>query len=124
MDKTRRYLFGFEPFLEGGWLHKGKRANSWVVEEKLVAISVFGDVTIDLTQTKSLPDVVEINAYAIGRDVDVIVPKGTLVELNGGAHSGHLTNGATLVAPAPGVHSVRITGHTFLGDVTTRTQTG
>ena len=74
MKESRRYLLGLEPIFEGGWLHKGTRAQGWNVEKELVAVSLLGDVTIDLTHVKSLPSEIEIHAYAIGRDVDVIVP--------------------------------------------------
>ena len=68
MKEPRRYLLGLEPIFEGGWLHKGRRARDWNVEKELVAISLLGDVTIDLTNVKSLPSEIRINAYAIGRD--------------------------------------------------------
>jgi hypothetical protein len=46
---TRRWLIGAEPFFEGGWFHKGERARSWDVEVELVALSLLGDVTVDLS---------------------------------------------------------------------------
>jgi predicted membrane protein len=120
MDKKRRYLLGLEPIFEGGWLHKGKRAHDWNVEKELVAVSILGDVTIDLTKVKSLPSEVQIDAYAIGRDVDIIVPARTHVQMNGRANNGHLNNGAPSVPSTTNMHTIRVTGHTFLGDVTTR----
>ncbi len=124
MKEPRRYLLGLEPIFEGGWLHKGKRGRDWNVEKELVAVSILGDVTIDLTNVKSFPSEVQINAYAIGRDVDIIVPEGTHVEMDGRANNGHLNNGSPSVPIATGMHSVKITGHTFLGDVTTRDSVG
>jgi predicted membrane protein len=120
MKEPRRYFLGLEPIFEGGWLHKGKRALGWNVEKDLVAVSVLGDVTIDLTNVKSLPSEIRIDAYAIGRDVDIIVPAGTHVEMGGRANNDHLNNGAPSVPLATGVRTVKITGHTFIGDVTTR----
>jgi predicted membrane protein len=124
MKEPRRYLFGLEPIFEGGWRHKGKRARDWNVEKELVAVSILGDVTIDLTNVKSLPSDIQIHAYAIGRDVDVIVPAGTHVEVDGRANNDHLNNRAPSVPVAEGTCSVKITGHTFLGDVTTRDSVG
>jgi len=46
---VRRWLVGLEPIFEGGWLHKGKRAQRWDVEDELSAVALFGDVTIDLS---------------------------------------------------------------------------
>jgi predicted membrane protein len=81
--RRRRALLGLEPIFEGGWIHKGKRAEQWDVEDELLAIALFGDVTIDLSQVKSAPADISISAWAILRDVDVTVPQGTHVELSG-----------------------------------------
>jgi hypothetical protein len=124
MKEPRRYLLGLEPFFEGGWLHKGKRGRSWDVENEVLAISLFGDVTIDLSNVKSLPPVIQIRAYAIRRDVDIIVPWGTEVELVGRANNHLLSDGAPPVSIPDRTHSVKISGHTFLGDVTTREAVG
>ena len=48
-SKRTRWLLGLEPIFEGGWLHRGKRAQSWDVESELVAVALLGDVTIDLS---------------------------------------------------------------------------
>lgn len=39
---------------------KGKRAQTWDVEEELIALALLGDVTIDLSDTKSAPPEVHI----------------------------------------------------------------
>jgi hypothetical protein len=41
-------------------------------------------VTIDLTDARKMPSKLEISAYAIFRDVDVIVPDGAAIGLVGG----------------------------------------
>jgi hypothetical protein len=105
----RRWLLGLEPIFEGGWLHKGK----------LVALSVLGDVTVDLSDTKSAPAEVVLKAFALGRDVDVYVAPGTHVELSG-RRSGHLHSDVPAVDAARCDFSVHIEGHAFLGDVTVR----
>ncbi len=76
-EPSRRWLIGAEPFFEGGWFHKGTRARSWDVEDVLGAVAMLGDVTVDLTNPGSLPSTVGVHAYAIGRDVDVLVRPGT-----------------------------------------------
>ena len=118
---NRRWLLGVEPFFEGGWLHKGTRSRSWDVEEGLGAVALLGDVTIDLTNARTIPREIEVRAYAIGRDVDVLVTPGTRVELSGRANNDHLDNDAADVPWVEGGRVVKITGHTFLGDVTART---
>jgi len=117
---SRRWLLGFEPFFEGGWFHKGTRSRSWEVEGNLGAISLLGDVTIDLTNPRSIPPDVIIQAYAIGRDLDILVPPGIRVELSGRANNDHLINGVADVAVTDDNHVIKITGHTVLGDVTVR----
>jgi hypothetical protein len=119
--RRRRWLLGLEPIFEGGWLHKGRRARRWDVEPELVALALLGDVTIDLAATRSAPDQVVVNAYAIFRDVDVLVAPGTHVELAGRANNDHLNNDAPPVPEQRRDRVVRIQGHTLLGDVTVHT---
>jgi hypothetical protein len=116
----RRWLLGLEPILEGGWLHKGQRASGWRVERELVALALFGDVSVDLVHAKSVPADVELKAYAIGRDVDVLVPAGTQVDLTGRAHNDHLANEVPPLALEQRARRVRISAHTLLGNVTVR----
>jgi hypothetical protein len=113
----RRWLLALDPVFEGG--RKGKRAQSWDVEE-LIAVALLGDVTIDLSDTKSAPPEVHVEAYAIFRDVDVIVGAGTHVELGGGVLRGDLSNEVPPVPEDRRTRTVSITGHSFVGDVTVR----
>jgi len=116
---TRRLLLALDPIFEAG--RQGERAQAWDVEDELTAVAVLGDVTIDLSHVKSAPDELTINAYAVWRDVDVIVAAGTRVELSGGVFRGDLVN-ETPDVPRDQCHRVvRINGHTVLGDVTVRT---
>jgi hypothetical protein len=117
--ERRRWLLGLDPIFEGGWLHKGRRARQWDVESELIALSLLGDVTVDLADTKSAPAQVVIKAFALGRDIDVSVAPGTHVELSGPRLS-HLRNDVVADEATQGERSVRIECHTFLGDVTVR----
>jgi hypothetical protein len=121
MGNRRRWLLGLEPIFEGGWLHKGRRARTWNVESELTALALLGDVTVDFAQAKSAPAEIIVNAYAILRDVDVLVHKGTLVELTGRANNDHLNNHAIRDPHEEPERVVRVHGHTLLGDVTART---
>jgi hypothetical protein len=114
----RRWLLGLEPFFEGG--RGGKRAQAWDVEDELVAVALFGDVTIDLSHTKSAPAEIAINAYAILRDVDVLVAEDTQVELFGGVLRGDLRNDVPDVSDERRKQLIRVHGHSLLGDVTVR----
>lgn len=122
MTRQRRWLLGLEPIFEGGWLHKGRWAQRWDVEGKLVAVALFGDVTIDLAHARSAPPEIDIQAWAILRDVDVTVPAGTQVELTGWGIFGRRRN-ETPPAPAERRERVgRIKGRTFIpiSDITVR----
>ena len=79
-------------------------------------------MTVDLAQTRSAPDEIAVNAYAILRDVDVYVAEGTRVELAGRPGNSHLPNDVPVASShaQPGDPVIRIKGHTVLGDVTVR----
>ena len=116
--RRRRWLLALNPIFESG--RQGKRARAWDVEDELVAVAVLGDVTIDLSQTKSTPPEVDIDAYAIFRDVDIYVAQGDHIELSGGVLRGELTNDVPLVPSGRRDRVIRIRGHAMLGDVTVR----
>jgi hypothetical protein len=114
----RRWLLALDPVFEGG--RTGKRAQTWDVEDELIAVALLGDVTIDLSDTKSTPPEVHIEAYAILRDVKVLVGQGTHVELGGGMLRGDLTNEVPPVPEDRRNHIVSVDGHSLVGDVTVR----
>ncbi len=118
IGRRRRWLLGLEPIFEGG--RRGQRARDWDVEDELVAVAFLGDVTIDLSQTKSAPAEIDINAYAIIRDVDILVAEGTHVKMFGGVWRGDLDNHVPAVPEEHRERVVRIHGHTVAGDVTAR----
>ena len=120
--KRRRWLLGLEPIFEGG--RHGRHAQAWDVEDELIAVAFVGDVVIDLSQTKSAPAEIAIDAYAILRDVDVLVAEGTHVELFGGVLRGDLRNEVPAVPEERRDRVIRIHGHTVLGDVTARVAEG
>jgi len=115
----RRWFLGLEPFFEAG--RRGRHAQTWDVEDELIAVALLGDVTIDVSRARSLPVEIAIEAYAILRDVDVLVPEGTRVELSGGVVRGDLRNEVPPVSEEQSQHAVRVQGHSLLGDVTVRT---
>lgn len=119
-ETPRRWLLGLEPIFEGGWLHKGERAQSWDVEERLVALSVFGDVEVDLASAKSLPPIIELSAYPLGRDVDIRVPEGTAVEVVSSWTTGHVNYEVPDVPADRRTCLLRVTNRSILGDVNIR----
>jgi predicted membrane protein len=118
VGKRRRWFLGIEPLFEGG--RRGRKAQEWEVEDELVAVAILGDVTIDLSQTRRAPREIDIEAYALIRDVDVLVPAGTHVELFGGVLRGDLENSVPVLSDEQRERVVRIHGHCVFGDVTAR----
>ncbi|MGO9977061.1 MAG: hypothetical protein ACLP01_30520 [Solirubrobacteraceae bacterium] len=116
VGKRRRWLLAIDPVFEGG--RRGKRAQAWDVEDELIAVAILGDVTIDLSRTRSVPAEVDIEAYALLRDVDVLVPEDTHVELFGGVLRGDLENHVPPIIEDQRTSVVRIHGHCLFGDVT------
>lgn len=90
VGKRRRWLLGLEPIFEGGV--KGKRAVGWNVEDELVAVAFLGDVTFDLSKAHLAGRTIAISDWAIVRDVEVIVPWNTWVELFGNVVWGDLAS--------------------------------
>jgi len=116
--RRRRWLLALDPVFEAG--RRGERARAWDVEDELIAVALLGDVTIDLSDTRSAPAEIAIDAYAILRDVDVLVGPRVRVELFGGVVRGDLRNDVPAVAADDCDRIVRIHGHALLGDVTVR----
>jgi hypothetical protein len=116
--KRRRWLLSLAPVFESRL--QGERSRAWDVEDELIAVAFLGDVTIDLSQPKSAPAKIDIDAYAIFRDVDVLVAEGDHVELFGGVLRGNLRNNVPSVPENRRKRVIRIRGHTVLGDVTAR----
>jgi len=84
------------------------------VEDELVAIAVLGDVTVDLSDPTNIPTEVRLKAYALGRDVDVLVASGTQVELSGRSHNDHLNNEVPSVPEVECSRVLRIEATLFL----------
>lgn len=115
---------GRRAVFEGGWLHRGSRARDWDVENELVAVSLLGDVTVDLASARTLPEVVVVKAFALSRDVDVVVAEATQVDLVGRPRNEHLTSDVEFVPGQQRDHVVRVEAHTALGDVTVHVEHG
>lgn len=77
-------------------------------------------MTIDLSRTKTTPVAVAIDAYAVFRDVDIVVAAGDSVELFGSSVHGDLRNDVPAQPAERGARRVRIHGRAVLGDITVR----
>jgi hypothetical protein len=97
-----------------------ERKGFWRVDEETLAVSVMGSCKLDLRGAAISAPVTTINAYALMGTVDVIVPFGVEVELEGIAIMG--TKEAKLKGPppAPGAPVVRINAFSLMGTVIVR----
>ena len=118
VGRRRRWLLALDPVFEAG--RQGKRARAWDVEDELIAVALLGDVTIDLSDARSIPAEIAIDAYAILRDVDVLVGPRVRVELFGSVVRGDLRSDVPPVGDEDCDRIVCVHGHALLGDVTVR----
>jgi hypothetical protein len=85
---------------------------------EVVGVAVLDDMSIDLPQPRPPAAVIEVNAFAIFRDVEVLVAEGTQVEISRGFQARNRSK----VPSSDGTEHqvVRIHAHTMLGSVTGR----
>jgi hypothetical protein len=94
----------------------GGRACDGDVE--VVGVAVLDDVSIDLSQPRSPAAVIEVDAFAIFRDVEVLVAEGSQVEMSRGFRARNQSK--VLCSDGNEGQVVRIHAHTLLGSVTGR----
>jgi hypothetical protein len=96
------------------------RKGFWRVDEKTLAIAVMGSCKLDLRGAAISAPVTTINAYAVMGAVDVVVPFGVEVELDGISIVGGREAKLTGPPPPPGAPVVRINAFALMGAVTVR----
>lgn len=87
------------------------------IDGPLEAVSVMGDVVLDLRGAQVPSGVVSITATAVMGDVKIIVPDGVTVELTGRAFLGDREVAVRDPHPGARVPVVRVTAHAVMGDV-------
>src|SRR5262249_55446520 len=97
-----------------------ERKGFWRGDEESLAVSVMGSCKLDLRGAAISAPVTTINAYSVMGSVDVIVPFGVEVELEGIAIMGSKEAKLKGPPPAPGAPVVRINAFTLMGSVTVR----
>lgn len=97
-----------------------ERKGFWRVDEESLAVSVMGSCKLDMRGAAISAPVTTINAYSFMGSVDVIVPFGVEVELEGIAIMGSKEAKLTGPPPAPGAPVVRINAFVFMGSVIVR----
>lgn len=87
------------------------------IDGPLEAVSVMGDVELDLRGAQVPSGEVSISATAVMGDVKIIVPDGVSVELSGRAFLGDRKVSVRDPHPGARVPVVRVTAHAVMGDV-------
>jgi hypothetical protein len=105
-----------------GIMGSSSRTGRWQVGHELHAVAVMGESKIDLRQAVIDAPLIIVDALAIMGTVEVIVPEGVQVDLQGIAIMGSKTmrmSDAPILAGAP---VVRITGLALMGEIKVRNQ--
>jgi hypothetical protein len=97
-----------------------ERKGFWRVDETTLAVSVMGSCKLDLRGAAISAPVTTINAYVVMGSVDVIVPFGVEVELEGIAIMGSKESKLKGPPPGPGAPIVRVNAFALMGSVTVR----
>jgi predicted membrane protein len=82
-----------------GLLIDKHRHGPGALTEDITAVALLGDVEIDLSEARVISKEVTIRAYAILKDVEVIIPEGVAVEMSGVAVHGDIENWVRHVSP-------------------------
>jgi hypothetical protein len=98
-------------------LGDSKRKGRWRLKPRTTAIALAGDCELDLRRAEVTSAEVEIVAYALMGDVEVIVPPGFDVELSGVALMGDKEAKLKRSRPLPGAPLIRVKAYAIMGDV-------
>jgi len=105
-----------------GVLGSSQRNGRWRVGHELHAVSVMGECKIDLRQAVIDAPLIVVDALAIMGTVEVIVPEGVQVDLQGIAIMGAKTMRMSDAPILEGAPVVRITGLALMGEIKVRNQ--
>lgn len=95
-----------------------ERKGAWTPPKELVAIGVMGGAELDFREARFGPGVTEVNCFVLMGGVEIVVPPGVHVEMNGVAVMGAFTSSGSASEPAPpGAPILRIGGFAMMGGV-------
>lgn len=100
------------------------RKGFWRVDAETAAVAAMGSVKLDLRAAAITSPVTTIHAFALMGAVDVIVPYGVEVELEGLAVMGDKSLKLNGPPPQPGAPVVRVNALAVMGGITVRDRPG
>ncbi len=99
------------------------RKGSWVPPRRMHVFAVMGGAELDFREARFGPGIVEITVFALMGGVEITVPPGVHVEVNGIALMGGFDERASSLAPPdPSAPVIRIGGFVMMGGVEVRTR--
>ncbi|HUP87607.1 MAG TPA: adenylate/guanylate cyclase domain-containing protein [Acidimicrobiales bacterium] len=99
-----------------------QRKGRWRVEGSTTAVSIMGSCQLDLRQAEVVGDEVTIHAFAVMGGVDIIVPEGIEVVMQGLPIMGSNQTAIRDVPVIPGSPLVRVRAFALMGGVTVRSR--
>jgi hypothetical protein len=99
-----------------------KRAGSFRVREHVVCFTLFGGTTLDLRGALLEGDVVNVHSLTIFGGLDVIVPEGVELDLNGLAIFGAKETKGSRATLRPGAPLVRVNAFVLFGAANAKVQ--
>jgi hypothetical protein len=97
-----------------------ERKGRWVVPEQSTALAAFGGVQLDLSAAVLAAPRVEITAVAVFGGIEIVVPHGVTVELEGFAIFGGREGPKDEVLPPPNAPVVVVSGFAMFGGIEVR----
>jgi hypothetical protein len=94
------------------------RTGRWRLPARLRGWAVMGDIVLDLRSAICSDPEIEITAFALMGDVDILVPDGVEVEVTGFTLMGDKEIRLAPVARIPGTPLIRVRAYAVMGDVT------
>lgn len=98
-----------------------RRSGPWLVPVRSSWTSCFGDIVLDLRESRAGAAQVTIEARTIFGEVELLVPEGMLVEIRCSTVLGNIVQDAGDLA-SPGAPLVILTGRTVFGNVRVRSR--
>ena len=105
-----------------GVLSGARQRGMWQVPDKVTAFALWGSVQLDFRAALLRSPVVRVDAVAIMGSVDIILPPGIPVEVDGGVVMGGLDDKRRSEEPIPGAPVIHIVVSGLWGGVTIRSK--
>src|SRR3954447_13117102 len=100
------------------------RTGPWRLPDRLRVFGVLGDVHLDLGSAAYAEESVEIDAWSFLGEIDLKVPDGVEVELDGFQLFGTRRLRLAEVRPVPGTPRIRVRARAAFGDISVRSPSG